>query len=233
MGQSMNSAAQTKVRVLCTNGLKSVFAALEKDLPAKAGAELAMEFGSTKKFADQIAAGDVPDIALLSDEAIDALIAQGKLAGTRVDIAKSFIGVAVRKGTRHPDISSPAAFIHTLKTTPSIARSRQGMSGLHLVQLLDRLGLTNEIAPKIKVYDGYAAQACADGEVEIAIQQIAELMPVAGLEIVGPLPGDLQKVTMFSGAAGAGTHKRAAADALVAYVRSQADVLRAKGLEPV
>jgi molybdate transport system substrate-binding protein len=229
----MTPAAATKVHVLCTNGLKSVFAALDRELPAKAGAPLALEFGSTKAFSDRIAGGDVPDVAVLSDVAIDTLIAQGKLAGKRIDVAKSYIGVAVRKGTRHPDISTPDAFIRMLKSAPSISRSKQGMSGLHMVELLDRLGLTDELAPKIKVFDGYAAQACAEGQVEIAIQQISELMPVAGLEIVGPLPGDLQKVTMFSAGLGAGTRAPAAGEALIRFVRGQADVLRANGLEPV
>jgi molybdate transport system substrate-binding protein len=227
----MNPAAQTKVQILCTNGLKSVFAALESDLPAKAGATLVTDFGSTAKFTDRIAGGDIPDLAILSDVAIDTLIANGKLAGKRVDVAKSYIGVAVRKGTKHPDISTPEAFIRMLRAAPSISRSKQGMSGLHLVEVFQRLGLTEELAPKIKIYDGYAAQACADGEVEIAIQQISELMPV-GLDIVGPLPGDLQKVTMFSAGLGANTKARAASEALIAYVKSQAGVLRANGLEP-
>jgi molybdate transport system substrate-binding protein len=229
----MNTAAQTNARVLCTNGLKSVFAAIERELAARAGAPLAIEFGSTKAFSDRIAGGDVPDVALLSDVAIDGLIAQNKLAGRRIDVAKSYIGVAVRKGTRHPDISTPDAFIRMLRSAPSISRSKQGMSGLHMVDLLERLGLTNELAPKIKLYDGYAAQACAEGQVEIAIQQISELMPVAGLEIVGPLPGDLQKVTMFSAGLGAGTRHAKAGEALIDCVRAQADVLRANGLEPV
>jgi len=229
----MNPAATTKVQVLCTNGLKSVFAALDHALPAKAGAPVVTSFGSTKAFTDRIAAGDVPDVALLSDTAIDTLIGLGKLAGKRIDVAKSYIGVAVRKGTKHPDISTPDAFIRMLQTAPSISRSRQGMSGLHMVELLERLGLTEKLAPKIKVYDGYAAQACADGEVEIAIQQISELMPVAGLEIVGPLPAELQKVTMFSAGLGNGTGVRAQGEALIAFVRSQADVLRANGLEPI
>jgi molybdate transport system substrate-binding protein len=227
----MTTANGTRVRVLCTNGLKSVFAALESELPARAGAAVVTDFGSTAKFTDRIAGGDIPDVAILSDVAIDTLIAQGKLAGKRVDVAKSYIGVAVRKGAKHPDISTPEAFIRMLRAAPSISRSKQGMSGLHLVDVLERLGLTEELASKIKVYDGYAAQACADGEVEIAIQQISELMP-AGLDIVGPLPGDLQKVTMFSAGLGADTKARGAVEALIAYVKSQAGVLRANGLEP-
>ncbi|HWM46015.1 MAG TPA: substrate-binding domain-containing protein [Xanthobacteraceae bacterium] len=230
----MDSAAGTTVRILCTNGLKSVFAALDDDLRATSGADFAADFGSTKKFTDRIAGGDVPDLAILTDEAVDALIAQGRLAGRRIDVAKSFIGVAVRQGAPRPDIATPEAFVRTLKSAKSIARSRLGASGVHMASLIDRLGLAEELADKIHVYDGYAGQACANGEVEIAIQQISELMPVDGLDIVGPLPGDLQKVTMFSAGIGASTRHRAAVEALVASLRSEghASVLRAKGLEP-
>jgi molybdate transport system substrate-binding protein len=228
----MNTAASTKVQVLCTNGLKSVFAAVDREFPTKVGVPIATEFGSTKKFTDRIAEGDVPDVAILTDEAIDALIAQGKLSGKRIDVAKSFIGVAVRKGTPHPDISSPEAFVRTLRAAKSIARSRQGASGLHMASLLDTLGLTAELGDKVTAYDGYAGQACANGEAEIAIQQISELMPVEGLEIVGPLPGGLQKVSMFSAGFGAGARQQAAAEKLIAYIKSQGAVLRDKGLEP-
>ncbi len=230
----MNTAAPPDIRVLCTNGLKSVFAAIEHKLAGAIGAAVSADFGSTRKFSDCIAQGNVPDVAILTDEAIDALIAQGRLAGRRIDVAKSFVGVAVRQGAPRPDIASPEAFIRTLRSAGSISRSRRGASGLHMAALLERLGLAQELAPRVKVYDGYAAQACADGEVEIAIQQISELMPVAGLDIVGPLPDAFQKVTMFSAGLGATTSNRAAAEALITLIRSAecAPVLRARGLEP-
>jgi len=233
----MNTAAAATlqtIRVLCTNGLKTVFEALEDDIETRAGAALAAEYGSTRKFTDRIAAGDVPDLAILTDEAIDGLIAQGKLAGPRIDVAKSFIGVAVRIGTPKPDISTPDAFVRALRGARAISRSRQGASGIHFAALLDTLGLTQELGDRIKVYDGYAGQACAEGQVDIAIQQISELMPVAGLDIVGPLPVAYQKVTMFSAALGAGTTQAAAANAVLATVRDAANtaLLRAKGLEP-
>ncbi len=230
----MNAVTPAKIRVQCTNGLKSVLATVKDDFARQTGIELLAEFGSTKKFVESISAGDVADVVVLTDEAIDALIALHRLAPGRDDLAKSFVGVAVRKGTPHPSIGSKAAFIHTLKMAKSISRSRLGASGLHIAALLEQLGLTAELTPKIKVYDGYAAQACADGEVDIAIQQISELIPIEGLEIVGPLPDELQKVTMFSAGIAATTKQRTAAEAFIAYVKAKerAPVLRAKGLEP-
>jgi len=229
-----NRAENAPLKVLCTNGLKSVFLETGEELSSKTGVSFTAEYGSTKMFTDRVAEGDSPDVLILTDEAIDTLIGHGKLSQGRTDLAKSFIGVAVRKGTPKPDIGSVPAFIATLRATRAISRSKLGASGLHLESVLKRLGIADELAPKIKIYDGYAAQACADGKVDIAIQQISELMPVAGLEIVGSLPSELQKVTMFSAGIGAGTSQRAAAEKFIGFIKSgeRASVLRTHGLEP-
>ena len=229
-----NRAENAPLKVLCTNGLKSVFLETGEELSSKTGVSFTAEYGSTKMFTDRVAEGDSPDVLILTDETIDTLIGHGKLSQVRTDLAKSFIGVAVRKGTPKPDIGSVPAFIATLRATRAISRSKLGASGLHLESVLKRLGIADELAPKIKIYDGYAAQACADGKVDIAIQQISELMPVAGLEIVGSLPSELQKVTMFSAGIGAGTSQRAAAEKFIGFIKSgeRASVLRTHGLEP-
>jgi molybdate transport system substrate-binding protein len=229
-----NTASADRVRVLCTNGLKAVFESIADELSAATGVTFTAEYGSTKKFTDRIADGETADVVILTDEAIDILIAEQKLATGRTDLAQSFVGVAVRKGTPKPDIDTVASFMATLRSARAISRSRVGASGLHIESLVKRLGLEQELTPKIKVYDGYAAQACADGDVDIAIQQISELMPVAGLDIVGPLPAELQKITMFSAGIGAATKQRAAAEKFIAYVKSRerAAILRANGLEP-
>jgi molybdate transport system substrate-binding protein len=231
----MNEAGKPRsIQVLCTNGLKSVFEAVGDALSRQTGVTFAADYGSTRKFTDQIAAAEAPDVVILTNEAIDSLIALGKLATRRTDIARSFIGVAVRRGTPRPDIGTVPAFIATLRAARAISRSRLGASGQHFEGLLQRLGLAEELNDKIKVYDGRAAQACAEGEVDIAIQQISELMPVAGLDIVGPLPAELQKVTIFSAGIGAATQHRAAAEKFIAFAKDRArdDALRAHGLEP-
>ena len=228
----MNTATPTKVQVFCGNGLKSVFATLEHELAAKAGASIATSFASTKVLVDRINGGEIPDVAILTDETIDVLIAQGKLVGPRVDIATAAIGVAVRKGASRPDIITTARFVQLLRVVSSIARSKQGISGLHFADIVKQLGLTDAIASKINIIEGHAGQACANGETEIAIQQISELMPVAGIDIVGPLPDELQKITMVSAGVSANSRARAAAEAVIAYIKSQKDVLRSKGLEP-
>lgn len=229
-----NPASTGNIRVLCTNGLKTVYEAVGADLQKASGVAFSAEYGATAKFMDRITAGEVPDVIVLTEEAIDRLIAAGKIEGRRIDIAKSFIGVAVRKGTPRPDISSRAAFIQTLRDAKSIACSRLGASGQHFRHLLNQFGITEELAPKITAYDGYAGQACAEGKAEIAIQQISELMPVTGLDIIGPLPNEIQKNAIFSAGVGAGTAKRAEAEKFIAHIKSGTydKVLRDKGLEP-
>jgi len=230
-----NQGGNAALKVLCTNGLKSVFLEIGDELTRSTGTVFSADYGSTKKFTDDIAAAsEAPDIVILTDEAIDTLIAKGKLAKSRIDLARSFIGIAVRKGTPRPDISSLPAFVATLRATRAISRSRVGQSGLHIEALLKRLGLAEELGPKITAYDGRAAHACAEGETDLAIQQISELMPVAGLDIVGPLPDEIQKVTIFSAGIGAMTRNRAAAEKFIAYVKdpARAPVLRSNGLEP-
>lgn len=229
-----NTAVTPTIRVLCTNGLKTVFEAIGDNLQQKTGLHFSAEYGSTIKFTDRISGGDVPDVVILTDEAIDKLIALGKLSGKRMDLARSFVGVAVKQGAPHPDISTQAAFIQMLKNAKSIARSRLGASGQHFGALLERFGLAEELSSKITAYDGMAGQTCADGDAEIAIQQISELMPVAGLDILGPLPDEIQKISVFSAGIGATTTQRDAAERFIAFAKSRDcdNVLRDKGLEP-
>ena len=227
----VNSADNPVLDVACSNGLKGVVVAMEGDLRRRFSG-LALSYGSTKQLTETASAAT--DVFIMSDAAIDALIGAGTLAAERFDIARSRIGVAVRKGAPRPDISTQASFIATLRKAKSVGRSRQGISGLHLAGELTRLGLAEELGPKFKAYDGYAAQACANGEVEIAIQQISELAPVAGLDIVGPVPDELQKITIFSAGIGAHSGHRDNALAFIARLKSKeaAPTLRANGLEP-
>jgi len=227
----VNSADNPVLDVACSNGLKGVVVALEDALRKRFG-RLAVSYGSTRQLTET--AKPATDVVIMSDAAIDTLIAAGTLAAQRFDLARSRIGVAVRTGAPRPEIATLAAFIETLRNAKSIGRSRQGISGLHIGGELTRLGLAEELGPKFKAYDGYAAQACANGEVELAIQQISELAPVAGLDIVGPVPDELQKITIFSAGIGAHSGHRDRALAFIDCLKAKetAPVLRANGLEP-
>ena len=175
------------MQILCTNGLKSVMTELVPTLQRQSGSGLALTWGSTVALAKEIAAGARGDIAILTREAIDDLVKAGKaVVGSRVDLARSGIGLAVRKGARKPDISSPDALRHALLAANTVAHSKAGQSGIYFPTVLERLGISEQMKPKLVVPEGGVpiGEIVASGGAEIGIQQISELMPVEGIEIV-------------------------------------------------
>jgi molybdate transport system substrate-binding protein len=157
--------------------------------------------------------------------------------GSRVDVARSFVGIAIRAGAPRPDISTPEALKRTLLSAASVTFSDPATgaaSGVHAVRLFERLGIAAEMKPKFKLGEGYVGPRVASGEAELAIQQISALKAVAGIEIVGPLPAELQYVTYLSAGLGAAAQAPDAAKSLLNYLASPeaAAVIKSKGLEP-
>jgi molybdate transport system substrate-binding protein len=224
------------MKILCTNGLKSVMLDLAPAFERKNAIRLAMTWGSTMGLAKDIVGGARGDLAILTAEAIDDLIGGGKaVAGSRVDLARSGIGLAVRLGASKPDIGSPQALRNALLAAKSVAHSKTGMSGIYFPSVLERLGIGDQMKPKMVVPASGVpiGEIVAKGEAEIGIQQISELLPVAGIEIVGPLPAPLQKITTFSAGVLTTAGDPRAAAALVEFIATASrPLLNAKGLEP-
>jgi molybdate transport system substrate-binding protein len=181
--------------------------------------------------------GEPVDVVILADTALDELIKQGKVvAGSRVDLVRSRIGMAVRAGAPKPDISTVDALRRTLLQARSIAYSSSA-SGIYLsTELFQRLGIADQVMPKSKrIESERVGTVVARGDAEIGFQQISELLPVPGIEYVGPLPPDVQKVTVFSAGVAAGASKPDAARALIKFLASPAAVpaIRKSGLDPV
>ena len=226
-----------EITARCTNGIKEALIELAPEFERAHGAKLNAIFGSTKLIIDEINAGAQADLLVLTDEAIEALIKVGKvLAGSRVDLARSGIGVAVRKGTPKPDISTPEALKRTLLAAKTVSYSQVGASGIYTANvLIPRLGIAEEMKSRTLMPDPGTPVGVllASGKAEIGLQQISELMPVPGVEIVGPLPGDLQKMTTFSAGICAGAKAAAAAKALVAFLKAPValPVIKRHGLE--
>jgi molybdate transport system substrate-binding protein len=224
------------MKILCTNGLKSVMLALVPRLERESEMRLAITWGSTVGLAQDIEAGAGGDLAILTAEAIDSLIDRGRVAaGSRVDLARSGIGLAVRQGASKPDIGSPEALRAALLAARSVAHSKTGQSGIYFPSVLERLGIARQMKPKLVVPETGIpiGEIVATGEAEIGIQQISELLPVAGIEIVGPLPAPLQKITTFSAGVLATANDPRAAKALVEFVAAASrPLLEARGLEP-
>jgi molybdate transport system substrate-binding protein len=179
-------------------------------------------------------AGTPADIATLNPPQIDKLIQEGKIVGNRFDFARAGIGVAVKAGAPKPDLSNTEAFVRMLRNAKSIGYSQAG-SGLMVANIIKALGLTEELKARTKFLDGFpAAEAVARGEVEIAMQQINVILPVAGAELAGPLPAELQQYNYFSVGLLAVSKEREAAAAMLKFMAApeNAGVLRKGGLEP-
>jgi len=180
-------------------------------------------------------AGESVDLVILAGSSVDELIQHGIVArGSRVDLAKSGVGVAVKAGAPKPDISTTDALKKTLLAAKSIGYST-GPSGVYVVGLFQRMGIADQIKHKVTQTQGQpSGGVVARGDAEIAFQQISELLPVPGIELVGPLPPDIQEITIF--AAGLHAHAKSpdAAKALVKFLTSPvaAPVIRSKGMEP-
>jgi molybdate transport system substrate-binding protein len=200
-------------------------------LAAALGGPLALDLAPTRALEGRIRAGERADAAVLTADAVAALAAEGVLDGLTVrPLARSRIGLAVRAGAPHPDISTLAALCRLLRETPSLCYSRAGASGIFFAGLIERLGLAAEVNAKaIVIPEGFTAEKLVSGEAAIAIQQMSELMEVPGIEVVGPLPEGAQTEAVFSAAAFAGGN--AAVLAAVAEACAP-QALRAKGLEP-
>jgi len=192
--------------------------------------------GAPDSIPSRLARGEPVDVVILASAALDDLIKQGKVvAGSRVDLVRSSIGMVVRAGAPKPDISSVDAFKRTLLQAKSIAYSASA-SGVYLsTELFQRLGIADQIKGKSRrIESERVAAVVARGEAEIGFQQISELLPVPGIDYVGPLPADVQRVTTFSAGIATGAKAPDSARALIAFLTSPAVVpaITKSGLEP-
>lgn len=223
---------------LFSNGVKAVVLDLIPDFQRAAGTQLDIAWASTNMLMDEIRAGTSGDLAILTDQAIDELIRQGKVvAGSRVDLARSAIGIGVRKGAAKPDIGSPEAVKQALLAARSISYSKTGISGVYFPTVLARLGIAEAVKSKIVIPPAGVpvGEVVARGDADIGVQQISELLPVPGIEIVGPLPAGLQKMTVFSAGIFVGAKEPQIAKALVTMLTSAAakPLYVRKGMEPI
>jgi molybdate transport system substrate-binding protein len=232
------TAGAAEIKVLSSNALKTVFEALGPQFEKANGHKIVFKFDAAAPLKVEIEKGEAFDLALLTTAGVDDLIKQGKLvAATRADIADSVVGMAVRKGAPKPDISTTDAFKRTLLNARSIGFVEQGNSGIYLKSLFQRLGLTEQLQSKLRPLppSNPAAHAVANGEAEIGMTQISEILPYDGAELVGPLPAEIQLHTIFTAAVSAGAKSADPAKALLAFLKTPAagQVIKAKGLDPV
>ncbi|HXX52343.1 MAG TPA: substrate-binding domain-containing protein [Xanthobacteraceae bacterium] len=229
-----------ELTVYSTIGVRSAVQELFRKFEKENACRLNITWGTAPMLVARIESGENADVLVLSRAGIDALAEQGKIAtGSDVTLAGSGIAVAVKAGAPKPDISTPQALKETLLKAKSIAYSEPsagGASGVYFAKLIERMGIAEQMRPKTKYPPpgGFSGELLLSGEAELAVQQKPELMHVAGTEIVGFLPGDLNMVTEFAAAIMAGGKNAPMGSALIAMLRSPeaAAVFRSKGLEP-
>jgi molybdate transport system substrate-binding protein len=227
---------ENAVRVLSTLALMGAVRDLAGRYQAAGGARIDADFAPTLGLMDRLRGGETADVVILTKQALGDLASQGAVvAESCVDLARSFVGIAVKAGTDHPDIATEATLRATLLGARSIAYSRIGASGILFAQLIERMGIAREINGRARIIpSGFTAALLLTGEAELAVQQLSELKQVAGVEVVGPIPRELQTPAVFSAGRLAASARAAQADALLRFLASSevAPVLRESGLEP-
>jgi len=228
------AAVAAEIKLMCPAPMRTTIVELVAQFERASSHKVTIVHTPSRMIVERIQGGEAFDVSILTAEATDALVKQGKVA-RRVDIARSSIGLGVRAGTPKPDVSSAEAVKRALLASKSFARNEGAESGKHMLAVFDRLHITEEMKAKTKampVNTGYVAELVARGEAEMAAQQMPELKAVTGVDPV-PLPPELQLVIVFSAGISPTLRDAGAVDALVAFLSSPqaAEVIRAKGLD--
>jgi molybdate transport system substrate-binding protein len=231
------AADAAEIKVLISNALKSTMEELTPQFEKASGNKLAITFGAAAELKTSIEQGTPIDLAILTTATTDDLVKEGKLlAAGRVDIARAGAGLAARKGAPKIDISTTEGFKHALLDAKSIAYVEAGATAPYIKSLFDRLGIADQIKPKLKPQptSNPAAKAVANGEAELGITQISEILPYEGAQLVGPIPAEIQLYTVYPAAVAAATKEGDAVNALIKFLTAPAAiaVLKSKGLSP-
>ena len=230
-----------EIKVLSTTAMKTSLDELAPEFERSTGYKLTFSFGPSARIAKMVADGEANDVAIVTDQALADLTRLGKLVpGTGADVARSAMALAVQKGANKPDISTAEKFKAALLAAKSLGMSNPvggGQSGANLVKIFDKLGITEAMKAK-SVYGpggpaGLIGNFLVRREVEIGIQQLPELMAVPGIDIVGPLPSEIQAMTVFSVGLSTSAENGDGAKKLIRFLTTPkaAAVMQSKGLE--
>jgi molybdate transport system substrate-binding protein len=216
-----------EIKVLSSLAHREAYHELVPQFERTSGHKVSTTWAGTTDIMKRLNAGEIFDLVIVSSSSVDELIKQGKVADGRVDLAKSGIGVAVRAGAPKPDIGSGDALKRALLAAKTVGYST-GPSGAYLVKLFERMGIADEVKAKTRQVPsgGTVGPIIANGDAEIGFQQVSELVHVPGVDFVGPLPPEVQHITVFSCAVQSAGKNPDAARNLVKH-------LTAKSADPV
>ena len=230
-----NPATTTPVRLMCALVVRGAFDATIVPAFEAAGGRVEIAWSPTTIIMKGLADGQRPDAVLVLSDAMDTLVRDGLVdAASRVEVARSRYALAVRAGAPHPAIDTVEALTRTLTDARSVAFSKSGASGIYFDQLLPKLGIAEAVRAKATIIPaGFTAERLVSGEADIAVQQMSELMVVAGIEVIGPFPDAVQEVTTFSAAIMRDAANREGAKRLLAAMTdpAAAGAYRTSGLE--
>jgi molybdate transport system substrate-binding protein len=229
-------ASAAEIVLTSSTAMREVVEEIVAMFEKASGNKVAMTFQSGVETTAKIKSGAVADLVVTTPEAIDELVKDGKVApGSRVNFVQSGVGVAVRAGAPKPDISTPAAFKTAMLAAKSVGISK-GPSGVYLMSIMARLGIADQVKAKSVMPElgKRVGDVIARGEAEIGVQQITELLPIAGIDFLGPLPNELQTKIGYATARPLTGKQPEAAAALVKFMSSPAaqPVMKRMGLEP-
>jgi len=237
---TMANAAE--VHVMISGGLTAAFKKLAPEFERTTGNKVTVAYGpsmgtTVNAIPMRLERGEPADVLIMVGYALGDLVTKGKVAAdSRVDLVKSPIGVAVKSGTPHPDISTADAVKRALLAAKTIAYS-DSASGVYVsTEMFDKLGIKDAMKDKARMIPATpVGEIVAHGDAEIGFQQISELKPVTGIDIVGPLPDELQKITIFSAGIATSSKEPEAGKALIKFLASPAarDTIVNSGLDPI
>jgi molybdate transport system substrate-binding protein len=233
------AAQAAELKLLTAGAFKSTVLALLPEYEKTSGNKVLVDNDTAGALLKRTKAGESFDVVVMTPEGVDQLIGEGKvIAGSRTNLARVGVGVMVKTGANKPDISTVDAFKKAVLEAKSISfidPASGGSSGIYIEKLLERLGIADQVRPKEKLKQGgYVADYVESGQVELGIQQISEILPHAGVTLVGPLPKEIQNYTVYAAGIGAGTKEGDAAKALIASLvgPSAQTLFKSKGMEP-
>jgi molybdate transport system substrate-binding protein len=239
-GLLLSSLVQAaEIKVLASVALTAALNELAPQYERTTGNKLSLGYSLVADIRKRVLEGETADVIILSRPVMDELQKQDKLTqGSIADVAGIAVAVTTRAGAPKPDISTADALKRSLLAAKSVVYAdpaKGGLSGVYFARVLDRLGIADQMKPKTVLVPGdQSAEIVAKGEAEIGVAQTSEIIPVAGAQLVGPLPGDLNLVTVFSAGLGAGTKAPDAATSYVKFITgpTAAAVLKARGMDP-
>jgi molybdate transport system substrate-binding protein len=226
------------VKILTTGAMKAVVLELVPQFEKETGHKAVVDNDTAGGVTRRVEGGEAVDVVVNTPNGLNALASRGKVVnGSRVNIARVGIGVVVKAGAPAPDIGSVDAFKRALLAAKSVAYidpAAGGSSGIYLAGLFEKLGIAADLKPKAKLKQGgYVAELIANGEAELGLHQISEILPVKGVKLVGPLPAEIQNYTTYAAAIATDAKQPDAAQALIKLLTGPAadSMLKSRGME--